>query len=163
MAVSPFPDRPAPSPRSLLRCEPPQCLLLALIAMAALHLLLPIERLMPRDCFWGGAALALLGLLVARLAFGQMARADTCAEHDGRPTRLLTAGWFRLSRNPMYLGMALLLAGEATMLGSVGAVLPLPVFLLAMQWWYVPAEERRLEELFWSDWQAYRGRVRRWL
>jgi protein-S-isoprenylcysteine O-methyltransferase Ste14 len=59
--------------------------------------------------------------------------------------------------------MALLLAGEATMLGSVGAVLPLPFFLLAMHWWYVPAEERRLDELFGPAWQSYRRRVRRWL
>ena len=163
MAVSPVPEKAPVAASSLLRCEPPQCLLLALLAMVVLHLLVPVERVMPRECFWGGAALSLVGIMLAQVALGQMLRAATCTEFDGRPTALLTAGCFGFSRNPMYLGMLLLLAGEATMLGSLGALLPLAGFLLAMQFRYIPAEERRLKEHFGPDWAAYRERVRRWI
>jgi protein-S-isoprenylcysteine O-methyltransferase Ste14 len=152
----------AARPPSLLRCEPPQALLVALVAMAVLHLLAPIERVVPRDAFWAGAALAVLGVALSQSAMRAMLRAGTCTEFAGRPSVLVTGGCFRLSRNPMYLGMLLLLAGEATMLGSLGALLPLAAFLLAMQVWYVPSEERRLRAQFGADWDAYRRRVRRW-
>jgi protein-S-isoprenylcysteine O-methyltransferase Ste14 len=138
-------------------------LLLALVAMAALHLLVPIARIVPREAFWGGAAVALLGIALAHSAMREMLRAGTCTEFSGRPSALVSRGSFRLSRNPMYLGMVLLLAGEGAMLGSLGALLPLPVFLLAMHCWYVPAEERRLQALFGTAWDDYRGHVRRWL
>ncbi len=146
-----------------MRPEPPQWLLLSLISIVLLHVLLPVARVVPRECFWACAALALLGLGLAQMASLQMRRAGTPMEFSAMPATLLSDGCFRYTRNPMYLGMLLLLVGEASMLGTLGALLPLPVFFLLLQLHYVPAEERRLQIAFGSSWVDYRGRVRRWI
>jgi len=145
-----------------LRLDPPQYLLLALMAVVLLHVGVPGMRLVPRDCFWGCLGMAALGLLIAQLAAIQMLRAGTPHDCDLPPSALLTRGLFGRSRNPMYVGMLLLLAGEAAMLGTAGALLPLPLFFLGVRYGFVKAEERRLREAFGPSYLDYQRRVRRW-
>ena len=154
---------PGRDPR-LLVCDPPQCLLLALLAVVVLHVLLPIAPVVPRAWFWGCAGIAVLGIVVGQGAFAQMRRNGVAPDFASRPALLLTDRWYRHSRHPMYLGMLLLLLlGEATMLGSLGALLPLPVFVLVMQGCYIRDEDRRLHEQFGPRWLDYRRRVRAWI
>lgn len=143
--------------------DPPQWLLLALVSVVVLHLLLPTARVVPRSCFWGCASLAVLGFVLAQVAARQMVRAAMSTEFGATPASLLSEGCFAFSRNPMYLGMLLLLIGEAAMLGTVGALLPVPVFFLGLQLRYVPDEEQRLQEAFGASWVEYSRRVRRWI
>lgn len=158
-------DRPSGTspPRWWLRLDPPQALLVALLAVALLHFLLPGIRLVPREWFWGCLALAALGLAISQFAAVQMRRAGTPFEFGLPPSALLTGGMFRCSRNPMYGGMLLLLAGEAAMLGTVGALLPLPAYFLAIRYGFVKVEERQLRQAFGPSYLDYQRRVRRWL
>ena len=80
-----------------------------------------------------------------------------------RATALVTSGSFRFTRNPMYHGMALLLFGVAVLLGSAGALLPIPVFVWIIQMRFIRGEERFLEGLFGKDYVVYKSRVRRWI
>ena len=78
-------------------------------------------------------------------------------------TALVIGGPYRLSRNPMYVGLTALYLGVA-LLGNLGwapLLLPLPLAVVAL--WIVPAEERYLEARFGQAYRDYRGRVRRWL
>ena len=153
-----FPGQPV-----LARLEALQWLLLALVSMMALHLTAPMARVVPRGWFWGGAALAFLGLLLSNVASVRMRRVGTPLEIDRAPTLLLTDGVFALSRNPIYLGMLMLLAGEALMLGTLGALLPWPVLLLVLRLGFVRTEEQRLQALFGERYATYLRRARRWL
>lgn len=146
-----------------MRLEALQWLLLALVSMVALHVFVPGARVVPRELFWAGAAVTMAGLLLSNVAAIRLRRAGTPLETDLTPTVLLTDGVFAHSRNPVYLGMVLLLAGQATMLGSVGALLPWPAFCLWLQWRYIGAEERLLLATFGEPYAQYRRRVRRWL
>jgi protein-S-isoprenylcysteine O-methyltransferase Ste14 len=128
-----------------------------------LHVLAPIERIVPRELFWAGAAVALGGLALSNVASIRLRRAGTPLESDLIPTALLTDGVFRVSRNPVYLGMLLLLAGEATMLGTVGAMLPWPAFYALLRWRFIGVEERVLLATFGERYARYRTGVRRWL
>jgi len=70
---------------------------------------------------------------------------------------------FRLSRNPMYLGMVLILVGAAMLLGALTPFLVAAGFAAIIETRFIPAEERMLAETFGDAWTAYRNRTRRWL
>ena len=78
-------------------------------------------------------------------------------------TTLVTGGSYRFTRNPMYLGMVLILLGAALGRGSLGAFLPIPAFVWVIRRQFVLPEERFLEEAFGDAYRAYKQRVRRWI
>ena len=111
-------------------------------------------------------ALALLGLTACVAALRPFRRAGTTVDptRPERATTLVTSGIYRWSRNPMYLGMLLLLAGWTLHLGSLVALLVVPAcFLLYLDRFQVVAEERALATAFGEDYAAYARRVRRWI
>ncbi|RRJ83522.1 isoprenylcysteine carboxylmethyltransferase family protein [Aestuariirhabdus litorea] len=76
---------------------------------------------------------------------------------------LVVEGVYRYTRNPMYLGMLLVLVGWGCVLGSALALLLPPLFALCLTRVQILPEERVLEKTFGASYQAYRQRVRRWL
>jgi protein-S-isoprenylcysteine O-methyltransferase Ste14 len=76
---------------------------------------------------------------------------------------LVQDGLFAFSRNPMYLGMVLVVLGVATLLrGAVPFVVPV-VLAVLLYLRFIRFEERALEQTFGDDYRAYKARVRRWL
>lgn len=76
---------------------------------------------------------------------------------------LVVNGSFRMSRNPIYLGMLLILFGIAVMLGSLVAfVAPLAMWV-TLQKMYIPYEEQIMEETFGQAYRDYKNRVRQWI
>jgi len=126
------------------------------------------------DGWWGDAsllrqtlagALALAGILLDGIGVWQFLRARTTV-NPLRPTRttvLVIAGAYRFTRNPMYLGMALLLAGWAVLLGSWVSVAAPVVFVAFITRFQIVPEERAMAARFGQDYRAYCQRVRRWL
>ncbi len=115
-------------------------------------------------------ALGLLGRVIALLGLGmilwpvmQFLLARTGLVPFSKATTLVTSGLYRVTRNPMYLGMVLLLLGAAGIFGSLGALLPVPLFVLIIQRRFILGEERFLEAAFGHEYRAYRKRVRRWI
>ncbi|WP_346914771.1 isoprenylcysteine carboxylmethyltransferase family protein [uncultured Roseibium sp.] len=83
-----------------------------------------------------------------------------------RPERagsLVVSGLYRISRNPMYLGMAILLTGWSLYLGTMAAVMILPAFVWLLTEIQIKPEEVALESVFGEDYQSYKTRVRRWI
>jgi protein-S-isoprenylcysteine O-methyltransferase Ste14 len=76
---------------------------------------------------------------------------------------LVTWGVYRVTRNPMYLGGLLILAGWATLLSNPVALLFLPAYILYITLFQIVPEERVLTSLFGADFQTYKSRVHRWL
>jgi len=144
------------------RIVPPLWLLATLLASAALHHWLPLRQLVPKPWSYAGAALIVLSLLLGGPALLAFRRARTPVVPFERSTALVTTGPFRFTRNPMYSGMLLLLLGVATLLGSLGAYLPIPLFIGIIQKNFIEGEERFLTEIFGEQYQAYQRRVRRW-
>ncbi|MFO7278147.1 MAG: isoprenylcysteine carboxylmethyltransferase family protein [Pseudomonadota bacterium] len=145
------------------RIVPPVYLTLTIIVMALLHFLAPGARLIAPPYNFLGLVPVVLGFVMAGIAAGAFARAGTPVVPFERSTALVTDGIYRVTRNPMYLGMILVLIGTAVLFGTVTPWLPVPVFIWIIQTRFVRAEERFLEELFGEEYLAYRRRVRRWL
>ena len=80
-----------------------------------------------------------------------------------RAAHLVTSGVFARSRNPIYLGDALILAALALGLGNWLNFLLLPAFVGLIGRFQIAPEERALQRLFGDQYRAYCARVRRWL
>ena len=78
-------------------------------------------------------------------------------------TFVVSSGIYGVSRNPMYLGLLLALAGWALYLSHAGAALLLPAFVAYMTQHQIKPEERALLAKFGSEFAQYMSRVRRWL
>jgi protein-S-isoprenylcysteine O-methyltransferase Ste14 len=121
------------------------------------------RRHFPWPWFLAGVPLIVLGIVMTASSAGAFKRAGTPVVPFETSTALVIRGWYRVTRNPMYLGLALVLAGVGVLQGSVGALLPLPVFIAILHFRFILGEERLLEELFGEEFRAYRLRVRRWI
>lgn len=111
------------------------------------------------------SALAVLGVAVAMAGVAVFRRRRTTVSPftPGAASSVVAAGVYRFSRNPMYLGMLLALAGWATHLANAGAFLLLPAFCAYMNQFQIKPEERALLAKFGPEYTQYTARVRRWL
>ena len=76
---------------------------------------------------------------------------------------VVTWGVYSITRNPMYLGLLMILTGWAIFLSNALALLFLPLFVLYINRFQIKPEERALTAIFGQDYLAYQGRVRRWI
>ncbi len=76
---------------------------------------------------------------------------------------LVVTGIYKVTRNPMYVGLSFLLLAWAVFLWSAWALLGPLVFLAYIFRFQIAPEERALATLFGADYSAYKARVRRWL
>ena len=109
-----------------------------------------------------GGALALVGIALSVWAAAWFARRRTTIEPRETPTRLIVEGPFRLNRNPIYTGMALVLAGWALWLGTLSAVLAVLPFTFVITNRFIRGEEAALRDAFGFEADAYLDRSRRW-
>ncbi len=119
---------------------------------------------------YGGAAARGAGLVVAVAGIATILwavavmRAARTAVMPGRaPARLVTTGPFGLSRNPIYLGMAGIVAGLALWTGSIPGLLVVPVFAAVISKRFILDEEARLTAAFGADFAAWSAGVPRWI
>jgi len=92
-----------------------------------------------------------------------MARNETALLPGGSTRTILDQGPFRVSRNPLYLGLIALDVALALLWPSVWALVLTPVGVVALLWGAILPEERYLSAKFGREYDAYRARVRRWL
>ncbi|TVQ66613.1 MAG: isoprenylcysteine carboxylmethyltransferase family protein [Oceanospirillales bacterium] len=77
-------------------------------------------------------------------------------------THLVTTGLYRYSRNPMYMGMLVMLIGWWIWLGSITPILMLPIFILVLVKMQIEPEEEALEARFGDTYRHYKNSVPRW-
>lgn len=153
---------------SALELKIPPPLVAAAVAggmYAAASLLLPVLALPPG--LRVGAALALAGVgagfdLAGLLAF-RKAKTTVNPLTPSKSATVVTTGVYRLTRNPMYLGLALMLLGLAVYLASVWALFGPLVFAAYITRFQIVPEERVLTARFGAAFSTYCARVRRWL
>lgn len=140
-----------------------------LIFLAGLGIGFGLEALLPGGSLPDLVRWALGGLLVvsglALLATFNLSfnRSGTAVEPWKPTTAIVTSGPYGFTRNPAYLGMALVYVGIAFLAGAPWALVPLPLVLLVINNGVILREERYLERKFGSEYLDYKGRVRRWI
>lgn len=144
---------------------PPLLFAAGLVAGVLLDRSFPLVEGAPRLALrvFGGVVPMVVAAWLWIGAISEMRRARTTFDAYGRATALVTTGPFRLSRNPIYVGMTLAYLGASVMLWSAWAPIVLPLVLVALYFGVVRREERHLEARFGAAYEDYRRRVRRWL
>lgn len=111
----------------------------------------------------------LVGLLSAVYGFAIMSKVrDLFKKHNTtleikQSSSMITEGVFAKSRNPMYIGMFLLLLGFGVCSTNVLSILACFVFVLLVNGLVIPQEEKLMKEAFGHEYDAYKSKVRRWI
>ncbi len=148
-----------------LRVPPLLLAALTALAMAGLAFALPELRVALPARRWVAGLLLALGASTAFAGVLAFRRHRTTVNPlaPGTSSALVATGLYRLSRNPMYLGMLLVLAGWGAWLANGAAACLLPAFVAYMNRFQIAPEERALRAKFGDAFAAYAASTRRWL
>jgi len=134
-----------------------------LILIVGVHFTMPAARVIPPPYNWAGIILILFGLVMNVWADNLFKKKMTTVRPYQEPTSLVTHGPFRLSRHPMYLGMAAILSGTSVVSRSLISLVFPVIFVVLMQKIFIPSEESVLESIFGNKYIYYKKKVRRWI
>ena len=111
-----------------------------------------------------GVAIIICGLAVLILAVRVFKQLETTINpmQPSQASKLATTGPFKFTRNPMYLGMSIMLIGFGVIFGAKLTVCLLALFVFYITIFQIMPEERAMEQKF-DDWEDYSAKVRRWL
>jgi protein-S-isoprenylcysteine O-methyltransferase Ste14 len=110
-----------------------------------------------------GLGLIGLGFLLAFNSIARFIRAKTGVVPFSESTTLITEGFYKYTRNPMYVGMNSFLLGLILILNNPLNIIFLIIFFFIVRNMFVLKEEVQMEETFGEDYLTYKRKVRRWL
>ena len=110
-----------------------------------------------------GLGLIGFGFLLAFNSIARFVRAKTGVVPFSESTTLITEGFYKYTRNPMYVGMNSFLLGLLIILNNPINFIFLIIFFFIVRNLFVVKEEVQMEETFGDDYLTYKGNVRRWL
>ena len=148
-----------------LKIPPPAIAVLAAAAMWALSLVAPTLQVPTRVRLFAALAFALVGVGFSVAGVLSFRRAKTTLN----PTKpqltssLVSSGIYKVTRNPMYVGLLFVLTAWAVFLSSAWALLGPVAYFLYIGRFQIAPEEHALTALFGAEYTAYLSRVRRWL
>ncbi|MCI0598216.1 MAG: isoprenylcysteine carboxylmethyltransferase family protein [Beijerinckiaceae bacterium] len=109
-----------------------------------------------------GLLISFCAITLAILAIREMFAAHTPLDVRKPSTRIVTSGVFRLSRNPIYLGMLLLCIGAALLANSLWVLVLVLPLAFVLQKGAIEPEEAYLERKFGAEYLRYKAKVNRW-
>jgi protein-S-isoprenylcysteine O-methyltransferase Ste14 len=148
-----------------LKIPPPVYLLLTMGLMWLAHTYLPLFHWIESPWDRAGLLLIVAAIVMDFWSLGLFFRAHTTFNpiHPERTHALVTQGPYRYTRNPMYVGMLVILSGWAIYLGTITPLLCLPLFVFILTIQQILPEEKVLEEKFGNAYLAYKEHTPRWL
>ena len=110
-----------------------------------------------------GIIILVMGLSLTFYSFYLFKKNKTPILPGEKPKFIVMEGPYKFTRNPMYFGVSTALLGAAVYFGNLLSFLSPIIFFLAMNYYYVPFEEKLMENLFGKKYMNYRKKVRRWV
>lgn len=120
-------------------------------------------RVIPLPYNFIGLVFVAFGIVMNIWADAKFKEKQTTVSPFGTPSALVAEGPFRISRNPMYIGMAAILLGAAISIGSLIAFACPIIFVIVIQTKFLPIEEKNLGATFANEYQTYKRKVRQWI
>ncbi len=146
-----------------MKMNPPLIYQLFMLCMLALFFLLPETRVIPFPISLLGIPVFIFGVSMAVSAKKIFQASDTPLSPTATPGKLHREGYFKITRNPMYLGITIGLLGFALLLNSyLNFIFPL-LFMFLVDRFFIQAEEKLLSQVFGDEYLQYKQNVRRWI
>lgn len=148
-----------------LKIPPPVYMLLMAVLMWLLDRYLPVIDLIKSPWNELGFLIIVIAMFTDGLSVMQFFCVHTSINpiHPEKAKTLVTTGMYRLTRNPMYVGLLLLLSGWAMILGSLSPWVALPLFMFILTIQQIIPEEKILEQKFGQQYKQYKNSVNRWI
>lgn len=127
-------------------------------ASPVFNLSLPANSLLALSLALIGAVTCVAGVVSFRLA-----KTTVNPMKPASASSLVVSGVYKYTRNPMYVGLVLVLLGWAAFLANLAAFALVAVFAAYLNRFQIVPEEHSLASLFPHEFSAYRARVRRWI
>jgi len=141
---------------------PPVFVLLSFILIIVFYIVFPESNVIPFPFNLAGLLVSFGGFMIMGKARDQFRKYNTALGMD-KASHLICDGIFCRTRNPMYIGMFILLLGFGICFGNLYSMVTALGFLLVMGLFFVPREERMMQDAFGEEYAEYRKKVRRWL
>ena len=129
----------------------------------AAHFFLPLYKILVSPMNFIVLLPLVVGIGFLAVGSARFMRIGTNLNTFIKPDILVTTGPFRFTRNPMYLGFTLVLLGNWLLWGTLSPLVGVVIFFVAANFWYIPFEESRCEDVFGEVYLEYKSKVRRWL
>ena len=145
------------------RALPPTYFYITLLLIVILYFVFPIKTIIIFPWNLTGLIPGIAGAVLNIIADKDFKKANTTVKPFDKSSTLITNGVFQISRNPMYLGMVLILISASMITGTISPFFVIPPYIIFMQIVYINEEEKMLEAEFGDDWKNYKTKVRRWI
>ncbi|MEM0909446.1 MAG: isoprenylcysteine carboxylmethyltransferase family protein [Pseudomonadota bacterium] len=137
----------------------------AFIAAGVMSMLAIVDRQPDRNLQLLALIFLMLGVSVAIIGVRQFRKFKTTISpiRLNSTSHLVTEGIYAYTRNPMYVGIVIVLIAWGLWLGSLLSLVVIPVFMFSIQHFQIIKEEQALTDLFGQEYKEYQKSVRRWL
>ena len=127
------------------------------------HFIFPAFKIIRYPYNLLGILLIVSGIIINACAWQSFVKNKTTQNPYKNPGKLIAKGIYRISRNPMYLGMLAILLGISVLLGSLTTfIIPL-IFFIVISKKFISLEERNMEKKFGRRYTEYKNKTRRWI
>ena len=135
---------------------PPTYFYLSVIVMVLLYFLFPVLKVLPSPWNGIGVIFLLAGITLSLMGDVIFRRVGTTIKPYQESSTLVTESIFRFSRNPIYLGYVLMLAGVTFLLESLTPFLVIPIFIILIEKHFIMTEEKMLTAKFGQAYLDYK-------
>lgn len=142
---------------------PPYYFFSGILLEITLHLLVPMYKYNISPYHWIGLPIIVIGISMNLIAKETVLKSKTTVIPFQKPSLLIKHGIFLCSRNPMYLGMLIVLLGESILLSSLSPLIAPILFVIIITIKFIKPEERILENVFNDDYKNYKNKIKRWI
>ncbi|MDD3135881.1 MAG: isoprenylcysteine carboxylmethyltransferase family protein [Methanoregula sp.] len=137
--------------------------IILLVLSVLLNFVFPVLVFLSPPFTYSGFLIIGFGFVLALKSRSLFLKNATTLQPSEEPTSLVISGPFRLSRNPIYLGMASILLGVAVLLGTLVTLIFPIIFIMLIEFFIIPGEEGKMEKIFGEPYRKYKKSVRRWI
>lgn len=142
---------------------PPLFLFICVLIMITLHFIFPVQIIIRSPYNYLGIVILISGLTIAKKTGQLFSKMETEIHTFKKPEKLVTDVFFQYTRNPIYMSFVMILIGLNIVLGSLSPFALIIIFILVTNFWYIPFEERKMQEQFGQEYENYKKAVKRWI